>query len=172
MVASGDLDEAAILALKAGGAPIGVWGVGTRLVTAHDDPALSGVYKLGCIRDAQGGWRGKRKFSDDPEKATLPGILQVRRHYGESGPLADIIYDEREGPSDPGRRIDLRGSVRQIDLLRPVLRAGAVVAEPPDIEAARRRAREQLLEFGLTGPQSTPDFAVAMTPDLGAKLAG
>ena len=54
IVASNDLDEHAIEELKRRGAAISVWGVGTRLATAHDDPALGGVFKLGAVRDGAG----------------------------------------------------------------------------------------------------------------------
>src|SRR5574344_1088922 len=44
--ASGDLDESVIRDLKAQGAKIDLWGVGTKLITSMDFPALGGVYKL------------------------------------------------------------------------------------------------------------------------------
>ncbi|MEO8270672.1 MAG: nicotinate phosphoribosyltransferase, partial [Aureliella sp.] len=81
IVASNDLDERLIASLKQQGATIGVWGVGTKLVTAYDQPALGGVYKLGAIEDVTGHWHPKIKLSEQWIKTSTPGIQQVRRYY-------------------------------------------------------------------------------------------
>ena len=47
--------------LKTCGARIDIWGIGTKLVTAYDQPALGGVYKLGAIRTPGGKREGKLK---------------------------------------------------------------------------------------------------------------
>src|SRR6185369_12880091 len=70
IVASGDLNEYRIAELRATGAPIDVYGVGTDLVTSIDAPALGGVYKLvELTRDGE--TTPIAKFSEG--KATLPG---------------------------------------------------------------------------------------------------
>jgi nicotinate phosphoribosyltransferase len=74
IVASNDLDEHIIASLKAQGAQINVWGVGTKLITAFDQPALGGVYKLGAIRGDDGRWVYKVKLSEQAAKVSTPGI--------------------------------------------------------------------------------------------------
>ena len=73
IVASNDLDELEIERLKQGGATIAVWGVGTNLVTAKDQPALGGVYKLAAIEDESGDWQPKVKLSEQEIKTSNPG---------------------------------------------------------------------------------------------------
>src|SRR5207253_3112370 len=93
IVGSNDLDETIIASLKEQGATINVWGVGTKLVTAYDQPALGGVYKLSAIRDGDGKWRHKVKLSEQAVKVTNPGILQVRRFRSATEFIGDGIYD-------------------------------------------------------------------------------
>ncbi|MES2504483.1 MAG: nicotinate phosphoribosyltransferase [Myxococcota bacterium] len=78
IIASGDLDEYKIRALKQKKAPIDVWGVGTRLVTAYEEPALTGVCKLASIQNNDGSWRDCHKTSDDEFKSSLPGLLPMQ----------------------------------------------------------------------------------------------
>jgi len=128
IVATSDLDEHAITDLKERGATIAIWGVGTRLATAFGDPALGGVYKLAAVRRPGEEWQRRTKRSDDPGKATTPGILQVRR-----GAHGDVLYDIE-------RKISTEGE----DLLVPVFRGVKAVYRPPSAAEARERAREQL----------------------------
>ena len=76
---------------------IDLWGVGTKLVTAFDQPALGGVYKLGAIRPRNGSWQKKVKLSEQAVKVSNPGCLQVRRFEDQKEYLADMIYDELDG---------------------------------------------------------------------------
>lgn len=77
--ASNDLDEYTIMNLNAQGAKIDVWGVGTKVITAFDQPALGAVYKLVSIEDDSGQMVDTIKISSSPEKVTTPGIKKVYR---------------------------------------------------------------------------------------------
>lgn len=93
---SNDLDEYTIQSLLDQGAPIDSFGVGTKLATCYDQPALGGVYKLSARRasDAEP-WTPVVKLSEQPYKRTIPGVQRVRRYYdGFGGPVCDMIYDE------------------------------------------------------------------------------
>lgn len=77
--ASNDLDENTILNLKMQKAKIDVWGVGTKLITAFDQPALGAVYKIVSIEDDNGKMRDTIKLSNNAEKVSTPGKKQVWR---------------------------------------------------------------------------------------------
>ncbi|WP_200771722.1 nicotinate phosphoribosyltransferase [Enterococcus faecium] len=77
--ASNDLDESTILNLKMQKAKIDVWGVGTKLITAYDQPALGAVFKLVSIEDDEGNMMDTIKLSSNAEKVTTPGKKQVWR---------------------------------------------------------------------------------------------
>ena len=89
---SNDLDESIIDTLVNSGAPVDVWGVGTRLVTGGNDPAFTGVYKMAACEDENGHMAPVMKFSDNPDKTTNPGLKQVWRVKDEKGSaLADVL---------------------------------------------------------------------------------
>ena len=77
--ASNDLDETTITSLKMQGAKIDVWGIGTKYITAYDQPALGAVYKLVSIEDDQHHMRDTLKISSNVEKVSTPGKKQVWR---------------------------------------------------------------------------------------------
>lgn len=153
IVASNDLDERIIESLKDQGAAIAVWGVGTKLVTGHDQPALGGVYKMTAVRRPGQRWRYTLKLSEQVAKISNPGVLQVRRYQAGERFVADAIYDEEMNidggctivdPLDHTRRRRLDGSLRHADLLVPVYRGGRRVYDPPDLAASREHAAAQL----------------------------
>ena len=174
IVASNDLDEYQIQALKQAGAKISVWGVGTRLATAHDQCALGGVYKLSALRvDASQPWRRMVKLSDTPIKTSTPGILQVRRYRTASGPTLDVVYDEELGPPEPGASANaMQGDARVIvpadaeasDLLIPVLRLGRRVAaaEPTTQLRERALAEHAALPASVVRLDKPEHYAVAL----------
>ncbi|MBD5430212.1 nicotinate phosphoribosyltransferase [Lactobacillus sp.] len=77
--ASNDLDEKTIQNLKMQDAKIDVWGVGTKLITAFDQPALGGVYKLVSIENENGEMQDTLKISSNAVKVSTPGKKQVWR---------------------------------------------------------------------------------------------
>ena len=83
--ASNDLDESTILNLKMQRAKIDVWGIGTKLITAYDQPALGAVYKIVSIENDEGKMVDTIKLSSNAEKVSTPGKKQVWRITGEDG---------------------------------------------------------------------------------------
>jgi len=119
--ASGGLDEYAIAALVASGAPIGAYGVGTKMGVSADAPYLDSAYKLVAY-----GGRPVMKLSRG--KATWPGAKQVHR-----GPAGDVLaLRDEEGP--PGHR----------QLLVPVVRGGRRLGPPEPLADAVRRCAASL----------------------------
>ena len=109
--ASGDLDETLIRSLKAQGARIDTWGVGTKLITSADMPALGGVYKLAAVYEG-GREVPKIKLSDTTEKITNPGVKEVYRLYDRptGKAIADLI-------TRAGEKID---ETRPLTIFHPV----------------------------------------------------
>src|SRR5699024_8095671 len=99
--ASNNLDEETILSLKSQGAKIDVWGVGTKLITAYDQPALGAVYKLVSIEDEKGQMQDTIKISSNPEKMTTPGIKKLYRiiNTDNNRSEGDYITLEDENPN-------------------------------------------------------------------------
>lgn len=157
---SGDLDEFLIRDLKLQGACIDIWGVGTKLITSKDCPALGGVYKLSAE------YVGNRvvpkiKISENPAKITNPGVKKLLRIYDkESGrALADLIaleeevFDENEpltifDPIDTWKQTTLTNySIRNLRV--PIFEGGKqVYACPPlpDIQAYAKKEKATFWE--------------------------
>jgi len=178
IVASNDLDEKIISRLKKEGATIGVWGVGTNLITAKDQPALGGVYKLSAIREAGKEWQYRMKFSDDVLKISNPGILQVRRFEDEQGYIADVIYHQKpEGektvvamvdPIDKSKRHHLSSQEISEDLLKPIFRKGKLVYKESSLEEIRTLRRISLKKFqnGVKSLAQPENYSVGLEKAL------
>ncbi len=154
IVASGDLDAQRVRDLVAGGAPIDAFGVGTSLVTAKQDPTISGVYKLAMIADDP-----VAKRSSSPAKTTNPGRKQVWR-----GPDGDVIgLADEDLPGEPllqqvmrdGRRVlprqsaaDLRRAcAERVATVRPKVLAGTWTVRRSDrLQALREKVLADLAD--------------------------
>ena len=156
IVASNDLDEHLIGSIIEQGARIDTWGVGTKLVTAYDQPALGGVYKLGASRDANGVWRDAIKLSEQPIKISNPGILQVRRLRRGDEYVGDVIFDAERGLTTPIALHDIEDPTRAAyspaadgydDLLTTVMTDGRRTGPKATLEQARARAAADLAKL-------------------------
>lgn len=105
IVASNDLDEYTILNLKAQGAKIDVWGIGTKLITAYEQPALGAVYKIVSIENETGEMEDTIKISSSPEKVTTPGQKKVYRIIDRENGKAegDYVTMHDEDPASEAR---------------------------------------------------------------------
>ncbi|MGE4571601.1 MAG: nicotinate phosphoribosyltransferase [Candidatus Izemoplasmatales bacterium] len=93
---SNSLDERIIKDLLIQGAPIDVFGVGERLITAKSDPVFGSVYKLVAIEE-NNQIIPKIKISDNVEKITTPHFKTVWRIMDEEGHFdADLISLDSE----------------------------------------------------------------------------
>ena len=158
IVASNDLDENIISSLRSQEAKIDVWGIGTKLVTAYDQPALGAVYKLSAIKNDKK-WEYKIKLSEQAVKVNNPGIQQVRRFYtkGDKSLVADMLYDTQQplgkkhtiiDPMDLTRRKVIKPSeVKSEDLLIPVFKKGQQVYDSPDLHTIRAQTIQSLAEL-------------------------
>ena len=145
--ASNDLDEYVIQSLKLQGATITSWGVGTNLITAKDNPAFGGVYKLAAIQDKDGTFIPKIKLSENSEKVTNPGNKKIYRIYDkESGKIkADLICMDDEvcseeepmrlfSPTEPWKKTRLEpGTYTLRELMVPIFKQGECVYESPKV---------------------------------------
>jgi nicotinate phosphoribosyltransferase len=156
IVASNDLDEEIIESLKNQEAQISVWGVGTKLVTAYDQPALGGVYKISAIRRKDGSWDYKMKLSEQSIKISNPGIQQVKRFEKNGEFIGDMIFNEENfteshsytmiDPAD-STRFKTFSDEKNENLLVRVFENGKITFQNPNIQQIRNRVKEQLSKF-------------------------
>jgi len=171
IVASNDLDENTIFNLKAQGAKIDIWGVGTQLITAADQPALGGVYKL-VEREKDGQMVPAIKISGNPEKVTNPGKKDVLRIVSkESGKaIADYICFPHEHQARTGGKLRLfdpvhpyiKKSVKNyeaVPMLQPIFMEGELVYKLPTLDEIREYHREQLNLFW-------PEYLRKLNPEI------
>ena len=153
--ASGDLDEWEIRKLKQAGAQVNGWGVGTRLITGHGDPALGGVFKLAAIqKSGLGRMEPVMKRTEESLKAGLPGEVALYRCRSSEGMMrADLATLAAEPPplengpiaayTPDGKALFLPEGNWE-PLLTQVLAGGRALREEPTLDAIRNRTQRQL----------------------------
>ncbi len=160
IVASNDLDEYKITELKKNGAKIDIWGVGTKLVTGYDQPALGGVYKLSALK-GKDSWTYKIKKSENKIKISNPGVLQTRRYISEDKYLFDVIVNEHDIDGNSFRTLDgeqlveIPENADYVDMLKLIFQKGQLVYNHPSIEETislrnqeQTRFEADILSFG------------------------
>lgn len=180
--ASNDLDEFLIDSLKAQGATITSWGVGTNLITSKDWPSFGGVYKLAAIQNEDGVFIPKIKLSENTEKITNPGNKTIYRVYEkETGKikadlicLVDEVFEESKplllfDPTEPWKKTRMEpGTYTLREMLVPVFLNGKCVYESPKVMDIREYCqKEQNTLWDETRRLINPH---QMYVDLSAKL--
>ncbi len=126
IVASGGLDEYAIDRLVAGGAPIDMFGVGTRVGVSADAPSCEIVYKMVS-------YDGRPVMKLSEGKETLPAAKQVFRQHDPKGMMsADVIGLSTETP------------LSEEPLLALAMQDGHRIIPPSTIADARQRVTDGL----------------------------
>lgn len=142
---SNQLDERVIASLRSQNAPIDIFGVGTRLVTGDETPALDGVYKLSSVND-----KPTLKISENIEKITLPGRKKIYRYLNEDGSFygdAIILNEEKEihmmhHPTFSAKKSTLTGREYR-ELLIQVINNGDEMIQLPDVQSIVEYKKEQ-----------------------------
>ena len=147
IIASNDLDEFILESLKHQKAKISVWGIGTKLITAFDNPSLGAVYKLSALKNDRGKWEKKLKLSEQKIKINNPGVHQVRRFVKDGIFNGDMIYDTsssiiKEKMIDPNDSTKFKKFKEESDyeeLLKKIFKKGNLVYKSPKIDQIKKK---------------------------------
>lgn len=156
IIVSNDLDEYTIMNLKTQGARVDMWGIGTKLITAYDEPALGAVYKMVSIENEQGEMEDTMKISANAEKVTTPGLKRVWRIINKMNGKSegDYITMADENPNEE-QRIKMFHPVHTFiskfvtdfeakDLHQQVIKNGEIIYENPSLMGMRQYAQDNL----------------------------
>ena len=156
---SGDLDERSINSLLQQGAKIDSWGVGTRLITSEDLPALGGVYKLAAVIEKDGTVTPKIKLSDNTAKITNPAFKSLYRLYDKDNgmAIADLItlHDEEVREDEPLTLFHPVETWKEhevenfhaVPLQQPIVIQGELVYKFPHIMEVQAYSKNELSKF-------------------------
>ncbi|MGM9907808.1 nicotinate phosphoribosyltransferase [Limosilactobacillus sp.] len=149
IIASNGLDEKTIQNLKMQDAKIDVWGVGTKLITAYDQPTLGAVYKLVEVEDENGQMVDTIKLSNNVAKMSTPGKKQVWRINDRADGKSEGDYitladeDPRNvdslnmfNPNFPLQQKDVSDFIAR-PMLKDIWKDGEYVYDEPSLEEIR-----------------------------------
>jgi len=156
IVASGGLDEHDVAALLEAGAPVDVFGIGTRLDVSADAPSLDMAYKL--VR-----FDGRDVLKLSAGKETWVGGKQVVRRLDGAGRLSGDMLALQEEPVPVGA----------VGLLEPVMRGGELMRPHPALAELRAHCAGELrtLPDGLRRLRDAAVYAVTPSAELRARQA-
>lgn len=158
ITASSDLDEYTIMNLKAQGAKIDSWGIGTKLITAFDQAALGAVYKIVSIENENGEMEDTIKISSNPEKVTTPGLKRVFRIINNKNNHAEGDYIALENENLTEKRLKMfhptHTYINKVvtnftarELHEDIFVNGELVHEPLCLEESREYLKQNLCAF-------------------------
>ena len=154
ILASNELDEAAIEAICHDGGRVDIYGVGARLATCAGEGggALGGVYKLVEISG-----RPTLKATSDRAKAGLPGKKDLYRIAdGRGDYLFDLITlqgekvvcgDEVFDPENPDRSQRIPADIEFLEFRSLVMQAGVPLSKGEGLEVMAERCFQQLVRL-------------------------
>ncbi len=155
---SNDLDAETILNLKMQGAKIDVWGVGTKMITAFDQPALGGVYKIVSVEGNDKEMHHTLKLTGNVAKISTPGKKQVWRirSYNNTKPEGDYVALHDERPDQLDELFMFHPEYTYINktlndftarpLLEDIIVDGELIYDLPPLEDIKEYAQERLAE--------------------------
>ncbi|XGQ69952.1 nicotinate phosphoribosyltransferase [Campylobacter hepaticus] len=161
IIASNALDEKTIQNLKKQQAPIDIFGVGEKLITASSDPIFSCVYKLVALEEERK-IKPKIKISENSEKSTIPHFKKVFRIYDKKTKkiLFDELYVFDEKPN-------FNENLEYKELLKLVYKEKRLI-EKPSLKVIQNYAKEQIakLDEKFLNLNQFSKFEVKLSPKL------
>ena len=150
ILASGGLDEYELETLVNDGAPIDLFGVGTKAGVSADAPWSDMAYKLVCFD-------GRPVMKLSPDKVSLPGAKQVYRTKDSSGMFAkDIIaLDDEELPGG-------------LPVLEEVMKDGRRTGPSATLDEVRQRFQDDFaaLDERFKVLNNPPRFPISVSGQL------
>ena len=150
IVASGGLDEHDVARLSSAGAPIDIFGVGTRMGVSADAPTVDMAYKMVS-------YCGNPVMKLSEGKVSLPAEKQVFRIKDSSGQMTEDIIAGRDEPGMTGE-----------PLLEKVMGGGRIVGQQPALRQIRERLESDLssLDGHHKALKSPRIYPVRLSPAL------